>query len=481
MKTIFEKSRPGRHAADLPSGSDTWVPEELKGGDVDLPEVDELTLVRHYTCLSKKNFSVDSNFYPLGSCTMKYNPKINEKAAALPGFTGLHPLAGDKHSQGMLHLMYELQNELSEISGLPGITLQPAAGAHGELTGLMIATGYFEDKGERDTRTEILIPDSAHGTNPASAALCGYKVVEVKSGPDGLVNPEDVKDKISEKTALMMITNPNTLGLFEEGIGEIAEILHENGSLLYMDGANLNAIMGITRPGDFGVDIMHFNLHKTFSTPHGGGGPGSGPVGVCEKLISFLPVPAVAKQGDTYALVSDRPKSIGKVRAFYGNIVVMVKAYTYLRSLGTDGVHRISEEAVLNANYLCALMKETFDIPYNKDRYCMHEFVISAENTKKDPGISALDIAKDLIDRGIHPPTIYFPLIVHEALMIEPTETESIETLDHFASEMADILEKARKDPEFPHHAPHTTEISRPDEVNAARNPILRYKSEEQG
>lgn len=476
MKTIFDRSRNGRSGTSLKNSgqfSQDWIPEQMRGTGLDLPEVDELTLVRHYTRLSKMNFSVDSNFYPLGSCTMKYNPKINEQAASREGFSSTHPLTSQERIQGILKLMYELGAMLGEIAGLSSVTLQPAAGAHGELTGLMIASACFEKRGERGKRTEILIPDSAHGTNPASAALCGYTVREVSSNSDGLIDIEDFREKLSSRTALMMITNPNTLGLFEERIEEIGRALHDNGSLLYMDGANLNAIMGIARPGDFGVDIMHFNLHKTFSTPHGGGGPGSGPVGVTDELDPFLPVPVLEKRDTEYILNEDRPDSIGRVRSFYGNVPVMVKAYTYLRALGSKGIRRVSENAVLNANYLKSRLEKTFDIPFGADRPCMHEFVISAEQLKNDYGVTALDIGKGLIDRSFHPPTVYFPLIVPEAMMIEPTETESIETLDAFAECMDDLL----KNPETLRTAPRNTDVSRPDEVKAARNPVLKQNT----
>jgi len=476
MKTIFRKSRKGRRCVRLPADHEfreEWIPVNMRGTPPALPEVDELTLVRHYTALSRMNHAVDAHFYPLGSCTMKYNPKLNEYAAALPSFRAVHPLVGEEYAQGILRLMYELGEMLAEIAGLAAVTLQPAAGAHGELTGLMMASAYFEKRGERGTRTEILIPDSAHGTNPASAALCGYTVREVRSGTDGLVDVEDFKEKLSPATALMMITNPNTLGLFEKRIAELARMLHDNGSLLYMDGANLNAIMGVTRPGDFGVDIMHFNLHKTFSTPHGGGGPGSGPVGVKEDLVPFLPVPVVTRADGRYELDWDRPDSIGKVHAFYGNVSVMVKAYAYLKSLGRDGVRRVAEYAVLNANYLKACLREEFEVPYGKDTPCMHEFVISAEPFKREHGFTALDIAKALIERDIHPPTVYFPLIVPEALMIEPTETESPEALDRFARAMREIASLGKEDPGKLHAAPATTPVSRPDEVRAARNPVL--------
>jgi len=477
METIFDKSRHGRSAHNLdptPDFEQEWIPENMRGSGILLPEVDELTLVRHYTGLSKLNFSVDANFYPLGSCTMKYNPKINEQAASLEGFSSLHPLLEPDLSQGILQLMHELARMLGEIAGFPAVTLQPAAGAHGELTGLMIASAWFEKNGERDSRNEILIPDSAHGTNPASASLCGYTAKEIKSDSRGLVDINDFRKKLTGNTALMMITNPNTLGLFEEQIQDIADELHNNGSLLYMDGANLNAIMGIARPGDFGADIMHFNLHKTFSTPHGGGGPGSGPVGVTEELEPFIPFPVIKEQNGAFVLDSDRPDSIGRVRSFYGNTAVMVRAYVYLKTLGGEGFRRVSENAVLNANYLRARMKEDFDIPFSTDRMCMHEFVVSAENLKKKHGITALDIAKGLIDRGIHPPTVYFPLIIPEALMIEPTETESIEALDRFAETMKEIAEQGIKDPDSLRNAPHSTHVSRPDEVAAARDPVLR-------
>lgn len=479
MKTIFERSRTGRGGLDLKNSTgfdESWIPEQMRAGNINLPEVDELTLTRHYTNLSKLNFSVDANFYPLGSCTMKYNPKLNEKIASLEGFSQIHPLLPEEHTQGILRLSYELAGMLAEISGLKAVTLQPAAGSHGELTGLMIASAYLKEKGEKDIRTEILIPDSAHGTNPASAALCGFKAVEVKSGSNGLIDMDDFYRKLCPATAAMMITNPNTLGLFEERIRELSEALHKNGSLLYMDGANFNAIMDISRPGDFGVDIMHFNLHKTFSTPHGGGGPGSGPVGVKPELEQYLPVPVVSKKGDRYMLDYERPASIGKVRALYGNVPVFVRAYVYLKTLGRTGIRQVSENAVLNANYLMARLKDDFEIPYNADGLCMHEFVISAENLKKKYNVRALDIAKALIDRDTHPPTVYFPLIVPEAIMIEPTETESLETLDEFVNNMIEILNIAKSDPESLHQAPCKRTVSRPDELTAAREPVLKHE-----
>jgi len=405
---------------------------------------------------------------------MKYNPKVNEKEASNSALACLHPLDSPENIQGILEIMHELSRMLAEISGLGAVSLQPSAGAQGELTGLMIASAFFEDK--KEERGTILIPDSAHGTNPASAALCGYTVVEVKSDSSGMIDIGDFRRKLDKRTALMMVTNPNTLGIFEERISEIAALLHENGSLLYMDGANLNAMMGVVRPGDCDVDIMHFNLHKTFSTPHGGGGPGSGPVGVAAYLEKYLPVPVIEKIEKKYVLNYNRPHSIGRVRSFYGNIPVMIKAYAYIKTLGGEGLRRVSENAVLNANYLMARLKESFLIPYNTERPCMHEFVVSVQDLKDRCGVTAQDFAKALIDRGIHPPTVYFPLIVPEALMIEPTETESLETLERFAKAMFEIRRTALENPECLKNSPQRTSVSRPDEVQAARNPVLKEK-----
>jgi glycine dehydrogenase subunit 2 len=412
--------------------------------------------------------SVDTHFYPLGSCTMKYNPKRNERIAAMPGWAQLHPYQPEETLQGMLQLLFEMQRMLAEIAGLDAVSLQPAAGAHGEWTALLVAAAYFRDLGQQ--RGKVLIPDSAHGTNPASAALAGFQTVTVKSTRRGFVDMDDLRSKLDEQTAVFMITNPNTLGMFDRHIREIADLLHAVGGLIYLDGANMNAILGITRPGDFGADMMHFNPHKTFSGPHGGGGPGAGPIAVRQMLEPYLPSPVVARHGDRYRLVYDRPKSIGRVRSFFGNVGVLVRAYSYIRTHGPDGLRHVSENAVLNANYLLSRVKHIFPVPQG-DR-CMHEFVASGAKLKADRGVSAMDIAKRLLDYGYHAPTVYFPPIVREALMIEPTETESKETLDAFAETLFRITEE---DPELLHDAPHTTAISRPDEVQAARNTVLSW------
>jgi len=435
-----------------------------------LPELGELDVVRHYTNLSALNMSIDSNFYPLGSCTMKYNPKRNERLAALPGLGAQHPYQEESTLQGLLAILFELQEILAEIAGLDAVSLQPAAGAQGELTALLVAAAYFRDRGER--RSQVLIPDSAHGTNPASAHLAGFEAVTIKSDGRGLVDLGDFKAKLAGQTAVFMITNPNTVGLFDPQIGEIASLLHERGALLYLDGANMNAILGIVRPGDMGVDLMHYNPHKTFSGPHGGGGPGAGPIAVRDNLAPFLPAPLVARNPDgSYRLDHDRPKSIGRVRSYFGNTGVLFRAYCYIRSQGPDGLKRIAEHAVLNANYLMSLVKDVYPVPYGSR--CMHEFVASARSLAKERGIRAMDIAKRLIDFNFHAPTVYFPLIVSEALMIEPTETESRETLEAFATTLRAI---ALEDPQVLHDAPHTTPINRPDEVKAAKSPVLKWK-----
>jgi glycine dehydrogenase subunit 2 len=475
---IFEKSRPGRHTWLLPEPGPApaakFLPEKfVRKSPPRLPEVAELEVVRHYVRLSQKSFSIDTNFYPLGSCTMKYNPKINEKIAALPGFARIHPLQPVSEVQGALQLMHELQGYLAEISGMDAVTLQPAAGAQGELTGILLIKAYHAERGQGH-RNEVLIPDSAHGTNPATCTLAGYKAVSVKSNARGGVDLEELKKKLSDKTAALMITNPSTLGLFEEEILKICDLLHEAGAQVYMDGANMNAIQGITRPGDFGVDVMHFNLHKTFSTPHGGGGPGSGPVACKKHLEPYLPVPRIVKRGDGYDLDHDRPKSIGRVKAFYGNFGMHVRCYAYIRTHGPDGLRRNAEIAVLNANYLKSRVGKRFKIAY--DRPCMHEFVVDGSPLRK-LGIRTLDVAKRLLDYGFHPPTIYFPLIVPECMMIEPTESENRETLDAFADALGKILDEAKKDPDLVHHAPHTMPVGRLDELKAAREPIVRYKA----
>jgi glycine dehydrogenase subunit 2 len=434
-----------------------------------LPELGELTLVRHFTNLSNRNFSIDTNFYPLGSCTMKYNPKRHERLAAVPGLADLHPLQRDESCQGLLALLWELQNLLGEIAGLDAASLQPAAGAQGELTALLVAAAYFRDR--REKRTRVLIPDSAHGTNPASAALAGFEAITIKSNPRGRVDLQDLEAKLDDRAAVFMITNPNTLGLFDDQIGLIAEKLHTRGTLMYLDGANMNAILGLARPGDFGVDMMHYNVHKTFTGPHGAGGPGAGPIAVRTALAPFLPAPLVVQEGERFRLDHDRPKSIGRVRNFFGNVGILVRGYCYLRTLGAEGLREVSENAILNANYLLALLREAYEVPHG-DR-CMHEFVASARNLRRQHGISAMDIAKRLLDFGYHAPTVYFPLVVPEALMIEPTETESKETLDAFAATLLRIKEE---DPEMLHKAPHNLPISRPDEVRAAKEPILRWR-----
>ena len=470
-------SRPGRRCqrlpvCDVPIGPADLLlpPDALADAPPPLPEVGEIDLVRHFVNLSTRNMSIDTNFYPLGSCTMKYNPKRHERLSALSGIGNLHPLQADASCQGMLQLLWSMQNILAEIAGLDAVSLQPAAGAQGELTALLVAEAYFRDKGQK--RTRVLIPDSAHGTNPASAAIAGFDAVTIKSNDRGLVDLSDLKAKLDERTAVFMMTNPNTLGLFDEQIAGITELLHAKGALVYLDGANMNAILGITRPGDFGVDMMHYNVHKTFTGPHGAGGPGSGPVAVRANVAPYLPAPVVAKDAEGYRLDYDRPKSIGRVRSFFGNVGILVRGYCYIRTLGPRGLREVSEIAVLNANYLLALLKGAYEVPHG-DR-CMHEFVASARGLRRERRISAMDVAKRLLDFGYHAPTVYFPLVVPEAMMIEPTETESKETLDGFAAAMLKIREE---DPDFLHDAPHTLPISRPDEVKAAKEPILRWKS----
>ncbi len=469
---IFEISSPGRKAYTLPE-LDVPASEYPAGyvrDEVKLPEVSELEFVRHYTHLSQKNYSIDTVFYPLGSCTMKYNPKVNEKAAAIEGLAQVHPLQPPATVQGSLELMYNLQEALKEIAGFAGITLQPAAGAHGEFTGVLIMRAYHASR-EDTKRTRVLIPDSAHGTNPATSAMSGFSVVQIPSDSRGNVDLEALRAQCDDTVVGLMLTNPNTLGLFEEHVLEVCEIIHACGGLMYGDGANLNALLGIARPGDLGFDVMHFNLHKTFTTPHGGGGPGSGPVGVSAHLMPFLPGPVVVKQGDQYTF--EKPeKSIGRLKAFYGNYGMFIRAYTYIRMMGPDGLRAVSEDAVLNANYLKALVSPHFALAV--ERTCMHEFVVHGDIPGTD--IRALDVAKRLIDYGQHPPTNYFPLIVHDALMIEPTETESQEALEAFAEALEKIAAEARSNPELLHTAPHTTPVSRLDEVKAARNPVLCYK-----
>lgn len=478
-KLIFELSKPGKVGYKLPeldieeTDISEFIPTDyLREEELNFPEVSEVDIIRHYTNLSNKNYGVDTGFYPLGSCTMKYNPKINEDMAQLNGFTNIHPYQPQETVQGALKLMYDLEKSLCEITGMERVTLQPAAGAHGELTGMMIIKAYHEKRGDTK-RTKIIVPDSAHGTNPASAVMAGFDVVEVKSNKDGLVDIESLKSVLSDEIAGLMLTNPNTLGLFEKDIKQIAELIHNCGGLLYYDGANANAIMGITRPGDMGFDVVHLNLHKTFSTPHGGGGPGSGPVGVKKELVEFLPVPIVDKDGDKYHLEYNIPNTIGKVKGFYGHFNVLVKAYSYILSMGSDGLKKASEMAVLNANYLAANLKDDYYLPI--DRVCKHEFVLGGikENTLE---VATLDVAKRLLDFGFHPPTVYFPLIVHEAIMIEPTETESVETLDEFIKAMKQIANEAKENPKMLKEAPHNAPVKRIDETRAARNPILKYE-----
>jgi glycine dehydrogenase subunit 2 len=473
---LFEMSRPGRRchmlpACDVPGPEAEALlpPDALADGPPPLPEVGEIDLVRHFVNLSTRNMSIDTNFYPLGSCTMKYNPKRHERLAALPGLANLHPLQDDTSCQGMLELLWEMQNFLAEIAGLDAVSLQPAAGAQGELTALLVAAAWFRERGEK--RTRVLIPESAHGTNPASAAIAGFQAVPIKSNSRGLVDIDDLGGKLDERTAVFMITNPNTLGLFEENIAAISEMVHGRGALIYLDGANMNAILGVTRPGDFGADMMHYNVHKTFTGPHGAGGPGAGPIAVRQHHEPFLPAPVVVKEGERFRLDYDRPRSIGRVRSFLGNVGILVRGYCYIRSLGPDGLRRVSENAVLNANYLLSRIRPAYEVPHGNG--CMHEFVASARTLRRERRISAMDIAKRLLDFGYHAPTVYFPLVVPEALMIEPTETESKETLDAFADALLRIGEEESS---FLHQAPHNLSISRPDEVKAAREPVLRWR-----
>lgn len=478
---IFELTKPGRIGYSLP---DLDVPEiniaevipsdYLRVEEPELPEVSELDIMRHYTALSKRNHGVDSGFYPLGSCTMKYNPKINENVARFNGFAHIHPLQDESTVQGAMELMYDLQEHLKEITGMDEVTLQPAAGAHGEWTGLMMIRAYHEANND-SARTKVIVPDSAHGTNPASATVAGFETITVKSNEDGLVDLEDLRRVVGPDTAALMLTNPNTLGLFEENILEMTEIIHSAGGKVYYDGANLNAVLSKARPGDMGFDVVHLNLHKTFTGPHGGGGPGSGPVGVKEDLIAYLPKPVLVKTEEGYQFDYNRPHSIGRVKPYYGNFGINVRAYTYIRSMGPDGLKAVTENAVINANYMMRRLEPYFDLPY--DRHCKHEFVISGRRQKK-LGVRTLDIAKRLLDFGYHPPTIYFPLNVEECMMIEPTETESKETLDDFIEAMIQIAKEAEENPEIVQEAPHTTVVSRLDETLAARKPVLRFQKQ---
>lgn len=471
-RVIFEKSNgiDGINIAECDEDATFIDKKFLRETPLNLPQLSELEVLRHYKELSDKNFCIEKGFYPLGSCTMKYNPKVNELLANLEGFTNLHPLQSDEDSQGALELMYNLQNALKEITGMDAISLQPAAGAHGELSGMMIVKKYFEVKGEN--RTKVIIPDSAHGTNPASAAMCGFEIVEIKSNEKGQVDLDSLKAALDKDVAAIMMTNPNTLGLFEENILEISRLMHENGSLLYYDGANFNAIMGYTNPKLMGFDVVHINLHKTFSTPHGGGGPGAGPIGVVEKLKDFLPVPVIDIENNKYVRKYNLKNSIGKVKSFYGNFGVLVRAYAYILMMGKN-LKKVSEDAVLNANYLKEKLKGAYNLPY--DYPCMHEFVLSGEK-QKEQGVSTLWIAKRLMDENTHPPTVYFPLIVHEALMIEPTESENKERLDEFADVMLKIAKEIEQNPQRALNSPQNAPVKKIDETLAARQPDLRWR-----
>jgi glycine dehydrogenase subunit 2 len=487
--TIFERSKPGRRAfvapaLDVPERplDELLAPRLRRAQGPRLPEVSEPEIVRHYNRLSKRNFDLDTGFYPLGSCTMKHNPKLHERVAALPGHARLHPLQDPRRAQGALELMFKLQAALGEIAGLPHVSLQPSAGSHGELAGVLLTRAFHEDRGEH--RTKVLTPDTAHGTNPATVTMAGYEVVKVATDPHGNVDLADLRAKADEHVACLMLTNPSTLGLFEPQIEEIARIVHAVGATLYYDGANLNAIMGICRPGDMGFDIVHFNLHKSFTQPHGGGGPGAGPIAVSARIEPFLPRPQVVRRESSgngiepgYDLDYERPKSIGRLRGFQGNYGVFVRSYAYIRSLGAAGLRDASETAVLNANYLLARLRDEGVLEYLPaayERVCMHEFVLSGAPMKRELQIRTLDLAKRLLDHGVHPPTVYFPLLVDEALLIEPTETETKETLDRFAAIMAELLREAREDPEIARHAPYTTPVRRLDEAAAARRLVVR-------
>ncbi len=487
-QTIYEKSKSGRRAAVLPEAEvpepplDELIPSKLLRDEPPrLPEISEPEIVRHYNRLSRRNFDLDTGFYPLGSCTMKHNPRLNERVAALPGHARLHPGQDPSRAQGALELMWLLQESLGEICGLPHVSLQPSAGSHGELAGLLLTRAFHADRGEE--RTKVLAPDTSHGTNPATVTMAGYDVVKVATNERGGVEMEDLRSKIDGEVACLMLTNPNTLGLFDENIAEIAALIHEVGGTLYYDGANLNAVMGHSRPGDMGFDIVHLNLHKSFSQPHGGGGPGAGPIAVSERIEPFLPRPQVVRrEGENGAeprfdLDFDRPRSIGRLRGFQGNFGVFVRSYAYILSLGADGLAEASETAVLNANYLKARLAQgraAERLPVAFDRHCMHEFVLSGKPMKKELGLATLDLAKRLLDFGFHPPTVYFPLLVEEALMVEPTETETKESLDAFAEAIEQILAEAEQDPEIARQAPYTTPVRRLDEVKATRKPVVR-------
>ena len=484
--TLFELSRPGRGAGTRLPAAPASALERLPAAArrrvaPALPELNEATLVRHYVNLSHLNWSVDTGFYPLGSCTMKYNPKVNEWAARLPGFAALHPLAPDETAQGTLELLWRLEQDLAEISGMDAVTLQPAAGAHGELTGILMVRAYHRSRGDA-ARTDILVPDSAHGTNPATASMAGFRTVNIPSALDGGVDLAAFRTALGPTTAAVMITNPSTLGLFESRVGELLEMVHAAGALAYMDGANLNAMLGHFRPGAAGFDVMHFNVHKTFSTPHGGGGPGAGPVGVRSHLIPFLPEPLVLREpkgGFRLERVGERPASVGRMRSFAGNVGILVRAYAYIRAHGGEGLREVSEDAVLAANYLKHRLAGAYVIPF--ERPCMHEFVVSSADLKAATGVRTLDVAKRLIDKGFHPPTIYFPLTVEEGMLIEPTETESLETLDAFADALLEIAREAHDDPELVRSAPHNAPVRRLDEAAAARQPNLRWRADRAG
>ncbi|GAB5465370.1 MAG: aminomethyl-transferring glycine dehydrogenase subunit GcvPB [Candidatus Kapaibacteriales bacterium] len=476
-KLIFEKSTAGRKGYNLPKpfaseykAEDTIDSQLLRSSDTLLPEVSEIEVARHFQHLSHLNFNIEKGMYPLGSCTMKYNPKVNEQTASLPGFAGLHPMAEEEDAQGAMKLMYDLNNCLKEITGLPGCSMQPAAGSQGELTGILMFRAYHLDRGDTK-RTKILIPDSAHGTNPASAAIAGFKVVSIKSGKDGCIDLEDLKSKCNDEVAGLMLTNPNTLGLFEQDIVEIQEAVDGCGGLMYMDGANMNALLGIARPGDMKFDCVHINLHKTFSTPHGGGGPGAGPVCVSERLRPYLPGPLVEMEGDKYVYVTPE-KTIGKVHSFFGNFGVFVRALTYMRMLGPEGLFSVSKNAIINANYVLSRLKGHFEVPF--DNFCLHECIISG-NWQKDIGVSTRDIAKRLLDYGYHAPTIYFPLVVREAMLIEPTETENKENLDGFCDAMIAIAKEAKEEPDTVTGAPYTAPLKRLDEAGANRNVNIKW------
>jgi glycine dehydrogenase subunit 2 len=472
---IFESGSPGRSGFFWPDEEGSisgWIPNGLLREDIPgFPELGELEVLRHFTRLSQLNFAIEGQFYPLGSCTMKYNPKVNEVVARLPGFSLLHPLTPPELIQGAMELLYDLERCLAEISGMDAVTLQPAAGAQGELTGLMVIRAFLAGQG--NPRRKIIVPDTAHGTNPASSALCGYDVVQVSSNDRGIIEAKKVAEVMTEEVAALMLTNPNTLGLFEKNIREIADVVHQKGGLVYLDGANLNALMGIAKPGDMGVDVLHINLHKTFSTPHGGGGPGAGPVGVKAVLGDYLPIPRIVRKDDHFELEEACPKSIGRVRSFFGNFGILVRAYTYIISLGSDGLEETSRMALLNANYLRKRLEGTFHLAYSEP--CMHECIFT-DRIQQKQGVTTLDIAKRLLDYGFHPPTIYFPLVVAGALMIEPTETESRETLDAFAEAMLSIAREAKENPQLVKTAPHSTPVGRLDEARAARKPVLRWE-----